>query len=137
MKKKEYDDKIEDHDANMKKIGTTKSEFGTGRANTNAIIKFHNQKNLAKGYAAAVARAYRGGGFTDWYLPSAEELKLIFNNKGIINSTATANGGVIFGPLAYWSSTEQSNLNAKAIRSSAMGNNEKKYATNLRAIRAF
>lgn len=46
-------------------------DFGTGLANTNLIIL--NQGNSGS-YAAKIARDYTGGGYTDWYLPSAEEL---------------------------------------------------------------
>lgn len=30
--------------------------------------------------AASVARRYDGGGFNDWFLPSKDELNLIYNN---------------------------------------------------------
>jgi len=49
---------------------TTDSRIGTGFTNTSTIInQFGNS-----GGAATVARTYRGGSKTDWFLPSADEL---------------------------------------------------------------
>lgn len=44
--------------------------------------------------------------YGDWYLPSKDELHLMFLNKATINSTAVANGGNTFASAYYWSSTE-------------------------------
>jgi hypothetical protein len=54
-------------------IGKTSTALGTGMANTNAIIAFP-----ASGVcAASIARSYQGGGYTDWYLPSKDEMQLL------------------------------------------------------------
>lgn len=88
-----------------KPVGTTGTALGTGAANTDAIIAQNNRK--ASGYAAALARSYAGGGFTDWYLPSKDELHKLCLNQAKI-------GG--FVPFAagdageYWSSSEESRL---------------------------
>ena len=75
--------------------GATGTAIGTGLSNTNAIIA--SQGETATSYAAGLARAYTGGGYTDWYLPSKEELnKLRMNRDGI--------GG--FADDFYWSSSE-------------------------------
>ena len=50
----------------------TGTAIGSGLANTNAIIT--SQGAPATNYAAGVARAYTGGGYADWYLPSKDEL---------------------------------------------------------------
>jgi hypothetical protein len=77
--------------------GATGTAIGTGLSNTNAIIA--SQGETATSYAAGLARAYTGGGYTDWYLPSKEELnKLRMNRDGI--------GG--FADDYYWSSSEYS-----------------------------
>jgi len=43
-----------------------------GATNTDAIIA---SQGASTSYAAGLARAYRGGGYTDWYLPSWYEMK--------------------------------------------------------------
>jgi hypothetical protein len=49
--------------------------IGSGSTNTDAIIaRLGNTTN----HAAGLARSYRGGGFTDWYLPSASEISAIY-----------------------------------------------------------
>jgi hypothetical protein len=47
----------------------TSETFGTGLANTNAIVS----ADPTFDGAAQLARAYRGGGYSDWYLPSLNE----------------------------------------------------------------
>ena len=48
--------------------------IGTGRANTDAIISAMGTTRCV----VVTARAYRGGGYDDWYLPSIEEAKKIY-----------------------------------------------------------
>jgi hypothetical protein len=67
----------------------------SGSANTDKIIE---QNGAGSTYAAGLARAYNGGGYTDWYLPSQEELNKLYLNRDAI-------GG--FEPNWYWSSTER------------------------------
>jgi hypothetical protein len=81
--------------------GATGTAIGTGLSNTNAIIA--SQGATATSYAAGLARAYAGGGYTDWYLPSKDELNKLYLNK-------TAIGG--FANYGYWSSTEYDYGNA-------------------------
>jgi hypothetical protein len=54
-------------------IGKTSTALGTGMANTNAIIAFPGSGVCA----ASIARSYQGGGYTDWYLPSKDEMQLL------------------------------------------------------------
>jgi hypothetical protein len=84
--------------------GATDLVIGAGSANTTAIIA--NQGAVATDYAAGLARAYNGGGFNDWFLPSKDELNAMFENKATINTTAIANGGSAFNDEKYWSSSE-------------------------------
>ena len=85
--------------------GATATAIGTGAANTTTIIQ--EQGATQTNYAAGLANDYNGGGFTDWFLPSKDELNEIFQNKSIINTTATSNGGTnFFTSPYYWSSTE-------------------------------
>jgi hypothetical protein len=78
-------------------IGTS-TGLGTGSANTTAIII-----GQGNSYAAGLARAYTGGGYTDWYLPSKDELNKLYLNKVAI-------GG--FADYPYWSSSEKNGNNS-------------------------
>jgi hypothetical protein len=75
----------------------TGTAIGTGSANTTAII---NSQGNTGSYAAKLCRDYRGGGNTDWYLPSKDELiKLILSKVAIGGFSANSN---------YWCSSESS-----------------------------
>jgi uncharacterized protein (TIGR02145 family) len=108
--------------------GATGTAIGTGSANTTAIITI--QGGTPTSYAAGLARAHNGGGYTDWYLPSKDELNKLYLNR-------TAIGG--FANDSYWSSTEIFNTLA-ILKNFGFGNQEnlgKSYPANVRAIRAF
>jgi len=75
--------------------GATGTAIGTGLSNTDAIIA--SQGATSTNYAAGLARAYGGGGYSDWFLPSKDELNQLYINRVAI-------GG--FTNNYYWSSTE-------------------------------
>jgi len=76
-------------------IGTA---IGTGFANTYKIIA--KQGTTITDYAAGLARAYNGGDFNDWFLPSEDELDKLYDNRVAI-------GGFAVGRIdIYWSSSE-------------------------------
>ena len=85
--------------------GATNTAVGTGSANTDAIINTYAGSTQTS-YAAGLARAYTGGGYDDWFLPSKDELNTMYTNRVTINTTASANGGSDFSSDYYWSSTE-------------------------------
>ena len=66
---------------------------GTGYANTAILVPLCNPSD-----APNIARAYDGGGMTDWFVPSLDEMLALWSypNRNAI-------GG--FPPSAYWSST--------------------------------
>jgi len=82
--------------------GATDSAIGAGLANTNAIIS--SQGPTATTYAAGLARAYTGGGYTDWYLPSKDELAKLYAMHLL--------GLGSFANYDYWSSTQFNITNA-------------------------
>ena len=84
--------------------GATGTAVGTGSTNTDDIIS--TQGATETSYAAGLARAYNGGGYPDWFLPSKDELNQMYTNKATINTTAAANSGSSFSNDSYWSSTE-------------------------------
>jgi hypothetical protein len=108
--------------------GATGTEIGTGLSNTNAIIA--SQGATARSYAAGLARAYNGAGYTDWYLPSKDELKKLHLNRAAI-------GGFVSN--SYWSSTEYNLGTAwrQVFTSGLQGFDVKYVAYYVRAIRAF
>lgn len=71
-------------------------EIGTGKANTKAIVENCGDSNIA----AKLCAAYRGGGKSDWFLPSKDELLLMYKN---LYADRGAGG---FADNFYWSSTE-------------------------------
>lgn len=78
----------------------TGTGIGTGSDNTDMIIAQHNASSVDLSlYAAGVARSYEGGGHTDWFLPSKDELNKLYDNRVAI-------GG--FSDISYWSSSESS-----------------------------
>lgn len=74
----------------------TLTTIGSGSANTDKIIA---QNGAGITYAAGLARAYTGSGYSDWFLPSIEELHLMYTNLHLKGYGAFAGGG-------YWSSSE-------------------------------
>jgi len=75
--------------------GVTGTALGTGLGNTDAIITA--QGAVATSYAAGLARAHAGGGYTDWFLPSKDELSKLYTNRVLIGGFSTS---------SYWSSSE-------------------------------
>jgi hypothetical protein len=65
-----------------------------GISNTDSIIKYNPSPTIT---AAAIAKAHRGGNYSDWYLPNKNELNKLYIGRIAIGTTV--NGG-------YWSSSE-------------------------------
>ncbi|WP_295794214.1 cadherin-like beta sandwich domain-containing protein [Mucilaginibacter sp.] len=78
---------------------STSTAFGTGLANTNAIIAACAGSN-----AAQACRALSVNGFSDWYLPSKDEMTKFYNNQDAIGGFA--NSGY------YWCSSQCDATNA-------------------------
>ena len=109
--------------------GATGTTIGTGLANTISIISI--QGGTPTSYAAGLARAYNGGGYTDWYLPSKDELTKVYYNMDII-------GG--FTSDHYWSSTESTGYGYAYSRKFQFDINNSSMKSNIfhvRAIRSF
>ena len=117
-------------------IGGTSAVIGTGATNTDIII---TELGPGTAYAAGLARAYTEGEYNDWFLPSSAELAEMYNNRAAIDSTATANGGIVFTIGWYQSSTEWSSVASRLIHfgSGSISSGSKSTGYYLRAVRAF
>ena len=119
--------------------GGTSASIGQGQTNTTAMM---NQVGYIGG-AAAVCNDYsitvNGITYSDWFLPSKDELNQMYQNRETINTTAAANSGSNFFDYYYWSSTEY-DVNSAWGQNFDFGgqtNIPKDYSTKLRAVRAF
>lgn len=106
----------------------TGSIIGTGSSNTTKIIT--SQGNTGT-YAAKLCKDYRGGGYSDWFLPSKDEL-----NKIYLNKTAIGSG---FGTSAFWTSTENSSTSAwrQSFSAGTQNYSSKAGSYAVRAVRNF
>jgi hypothetical protein len=106
--------------------GATATALGTGNANTNTIVT--NQG--AGSYAAQLCADLVLNGYSDWYLPSKDELNKLYLNKNSV-------GG--FANNYYWCSTESDNYGAKNqdFGDGWQFNSYKNWQFYVRAIRAF
>ena len=115
----------------------TSTALGTGATNTTTIISVQGATETS--YAAGLARAYTGGGYTDWFLPSKDELNKMYTNRATINTTAAANSGSDFVSDFYWSSTEDGFYDAwlQVFFVDDQFSSLKDDTLNVRAVRAF
>ncbi len=86
-----------------------------GEMNTALIVAVQGIGN-GDMYAARACAEYKSnqGGveYGDWYLPSKEELNIMYEKKSVINAVSLANGGTAFRDYFYWSSTEYDQFHA-------------------------
>ncbi len=97
--------------------GVTGTYIGLGLPNTLAIITsalVTGTTNMSS-FAAGLANSYRGGGYIDWFLPSKDELNLLYQAKDSIGGFATT------GHPTYWSSTQKGTINLKDFASFVKG----------------
>jgi hypothetical protein len=74
--------------------GASGVSIGSGKTNTNLIVAAHGNGS----YAAQLCSNLISGSYSDWYLPSKDELSKLFDNRFLI-------GGFSSGDK-YWSSSE-------------------------------
>ena len=119
--------------------GSTSASIGQGQTNTTAMM---GQAGYSGG-AAKVCNDYsitvNEITYSDWFLPSRDELNQMYTNKATINNTAAANSGSPFDVGWFWSSTESGSNFAACTRFSD-GNEapgRKDFLINMRTVRAF
>ena len=116
----------------------TGTAVGTGSANTTAMLTNATPFVACTSSAPNAVRAYAGGGLTDWFLPSQDELNAMGNYSQVTGFNTATYG---FGDEVYWSSSQ-----GPTYADSAMLHNflsglpyalTKDYALRVRPVRAF
>jgi len=104
----------------------TGTAVGTGLSNTMAIVEAQGSGN----YAASECVNLELSGFSDWFLPSKDELSLLRTKKTVV-------GG--FEGQSYWCSTEYNSQYAwgENFNTGFQNYGNKNSAPSVRAIRAF
>jgi hypothetical protein len=95
---------LEFEDTILPGLFSTSGGIGAGRANTENFIAnsyIFSEDERTPRLAASGCRALNFGGYTDWFLPSKDELMFMYSNLA-----SRGLGG--FSGNAYWSSTESS-----------------------------
>ena len=118
----------------------TGTAIGTGKANTQFLVaamgtevySASSGSTKTADYAAKLCDDYSAGGKSDWFLPSYDELNLMYANKSSI-------GG--FAVFYYWSSSEY-NSDSQAAGGLYFGDGYQSYYYrkqnyNVRPVRAF
>ena len=115
-----------DHD-----VAGTDTSIGAGKWNTQIIVEFLNRIG-ERNRAAQICAAMNINGYTDWFLPSIEELALMYTNLKQRNL-----GG--FTNTWYWSSSHDSyDAWYQYFSDGSQGNaNGKGLTSSVRAVRAF
>jgi hypothetical protein len=84
-------------------IGPSARSSWDGLSNSNAIVAQAGHTSSA----AALCLNYINGGQSDWYLPSIQELNMLWNNYyTVARSLTQISGATELLPVTYWSSTE-------------------------------
>lgn len=84
--------------------GAQETAIGTGAQNTADILLVCDATPTI---AAAICNSLDLNGYTDWFLPSKDELNEIYKNKSAVDVTAVDNGGALLQNTNYWSSSHQ------------------------------
>ena len=118
-------------------VGSTAQSTWDGLSNSNAIVAQIGHTSSA----ALLCLNTTHGGQSDWYLPSADELSLLWQNRFNVNKSIALAGGVLIpSNLSYWSSTELNDTFNYAFylkNDGAISAASKTTTLLVRAIRAF
>ena len=118
--------------------GVQSPAIGAGAGNTINIVSGCTTPNIA----ADICSDLTLGGYSDWFLPSLNELNQMYINRATINMTAIANGGGSFDELNtpwYYSSTQWNGVFARYqnFNTGIQDETNKYNIMKVRAVRAF
>ena len=118
-------------------IGPSAQSSWDGLSNSNAIVGQAGHTSSA----SALCLNSTNGAQSDWYLPSVQELNMLWNNYyTVARSLTQISGATQLQPAYYWSSTEVANYSAWDFTFTygvANDVDNKNYANYVRAVRAF
>ncbi len=110
---------------------STSAAIGTGQANTTAIVNGCSTTGIAARLCDQYSVTIDGITYDDWFLPSKDELNLIYLQKSMMAT---------FGNYTYWSSSQYNANNSWSqsfLNGSQVYNNKGISSIYVRAIRAF
>jgi hypothetical protein len=112
--------------------GNTSSSVSTGDAIGTGAKNSANMLAVNATGAAKLATDYRGGGLSDWYLPSKDELYQLHVERGRFPAGSFLDGG-------YWASSQTSSSRASVVtmNAGARVDRPKSSSQPVRPIRAF
>jgi hypothetical protein len=121
-------------------IGPSAQSIWDGLSNSKSIAGQTGHTNSA----ASLCLNSTNGGQSDWYLPSIQELNILWNSYYNVSRTLSQISGATQMQLKnYWSSTESATNTAwyfnfgSGIASNDLGSGPKNTTTYVRAVRAF
>ncbi|MSO59907.1 MAG: DUF1566 domain-containing protein [Ilumatobacteraceae bacterium] len=110
--------------------GADETALGAGQANTSALVKAESVCGPKS--AAVIASAYDGAKKDDWYLPSKDELDLLFASAKLTKIAGLDDG-------VYWSSSASNEFRAwgQLFTAGIAGTNFRTSSFAVRPIRSF
>jgi Protein of unknown function (DUF1566) len=127
-------------------FGVRETEIGSGLANTKKITDKNCKGTDNSVSAASLAATYNGGGKTDWFLPSRDELNELCKyartqttGNSLVDCASNGRLHNSFAAGLYWSSSETNQLSAWAqyFGGGDQSYNSKNNTLYVRPVRAF
>jgi len=119
-----------------KVTGAVDTALGTGASNTKAMLAI----GCTSG-AGFAANAYRGGGFSDWHLPSSLEAAIFKATLYDVRQNSSYTRNTSWTSTTWWTSTQVSNFNSTArtsnIQTNVSGELGKASSAEVHPIRTF
>ena len=122
----------------LPETGATSTAIGTGSSNTDAIIVAQGSGSYAAQLCADYSVTVDGITYDDWFLPSKDELNLLYLQHTLIGGFTDDVTTEIYGDY-YWSSSESSKYNAwdQDFFDGSDETSDKNYPNLVRAVRAY